>query len=267
MLLRRKNFYLLSLKILWGSLLNIVNLSVAVQGHVVLSEFSLHIGPGEVHAVMGPNGTGKSTLAKVLAGDPRYEVLSGEVWLQGMDLLTLSPEERAHQGLFVGFQYPIEIGVNNFQFLFTAYNEIRKAKNLEPLSQEDFSLLFEQKCNLLEVKKEFFQRNVNEGFSGGEKKRNEILQMSLLDPSFMVLDETDSGLDIDAMRLIASGIKKCLTPHKGLLLFTHYRRLLDYLAPDFVHVMAQGKLIRTGGMELVDLLEKDGYQWMNKVSL
>lgn len=248
-------------------MLDIVNLSVAVQGNVILSEFSLHVGAGEVHAIMGPNGTGKSTLARVLAGDPRYEVLSGEVWLKNLDLLTLLPEERAQQGLFVGFQYPMEIGINNFQFLFTAHNAIRQARNQEKLSQEDFSLLFEQKCSLLEVKKEFFQRNVNEGFSGGEKKRNEILQMCLLDPSFMVLDETDSGLDIDAMRLIAHGIKECLTPDKGLVLFTHYRRLLDYVNPGFVHVMAEGRLIKTGGMELVDVLERDGYCGMSKVSL
>jgi Fe-S cluster assembly ATP-binding protein len=240
-------------------MLKIKNLHVAVDGAVILKGVDLEILSGQIHAIMGPNGAGKSTLAKVLAGDPAYEILSGEVLLDGKNILELEPEERAHLGLFIGFQYPVEIpGISNLQFLLAAYN----AKREQPVTEEVFRELLMQKLQLLEMKPEFIDRNLNEGFSGGEKKRNEILQMAVLDPVMTILDETDSGLDIDAMRVVACGVKRLFTPEKGLLLITHYQRLLDYIRPQFVHVMIDGQIVKSGGPELALELETKGYDWL-----
>ncbi len=238
-------------------MLKIKNLHVSVDGKVILKGIDLEILSGQIHAIMGPNGAGKSTLAKVLAGDPSYEILSGEVLLDGVNILELDPEERAHLGLFIGFQYPVEIpGISNLQFLHAAYNAKQK------ITEEAFRELLTQKLELLEMKPEFIERNLNEGFSGGEKKRNEILQMAVLDPRMTILDETDSGLDIDAMRVVACGVKRLFTPEKGLLLITHYQRLLDYIRPHFVHVMIDGQIIKSGGPELAHELETKGYDWL-----
>ncbi|MBS0630237.1 MAG: Fe-S cluster assembly ATPase SufC [Verrucomicrobia bacterium] len=243
-------------------MLKIKNLHVSVDGTVILKGVDLEILNGQIHAIMGPNGAGKSTLSKVLAGDPAYEVLSGEVLLDGVNILELDPEERAHLGLFIGFQYPVEIpGISNLQFLLAAYN----AKRETPVSEEAFKELLMGKLELLEMKPEFIERNLNEGFSGGEKKRNEILQMAVLDPKVAILDETDSGLDIDAMRVVACGVKRLFTPEKGLLLITHYQRLLDYIRPHFVHVMIDGQIITSGGPELAQELETKGYDWLQQV--
>lgn len=240
-------------------MLKIKNLHVAVEGAVILKGVDLEILNGQIHAIMGPNGAGKSTLAKVLAGDPAYEILSGEVLLDGQNILELEPEERAHLGLFIGFQYPVEIpGISNLQFLLAAYNSKRE----KPVTEEAFRELLMQKLQLLEMKPEFIDRNLNEGFSGGEKKRNEILQMAVLDPVMTILDETDSGLDIDAMRVVSCGVKRLFTPEKGLLLITHYQRLLDYIRPHFVHVMMDGQIVKSGGPELALELETKGYDWL-----
>lgn len=244
-------------------MLKIKNLHVSVDGTVILKGVDLEIQSGQIHAIMGPNGAGKSTLSKVLAGDPAYEVLSGEVLLDGENILEMDPEERAHLGLFIGFQYPVEIpGISNLQFLLAAYNAKRKANEEAPVTEEVFRELLLQKLELLEMKPEFIERNLNEGFSGGEKKRNEILQMAVLDPTIAILDETDSGLDIDAMRVVACGVKRLFTPEKGLLLITHYQRLLDYIRPHFVHVMIDGQIIKSGGPELAQELEAKGYDWL-----
>ncbi len=244
-------------------MLKIKNLHVAVGGVIILKGVDLEIGKGEIHAIMGPNGAGKSTLAKVLAGDPSYEILSGEIEYNGHNVLELEPEERAHLGLFIGFQYPVEIpGVSNVQFLHAAYNAKKKVQEQAPISEEQFRELLKEKLSLLEMKEEFIERNLNEGFSGGEKKRNEILQMAVLDPVMAVLDETDSGLDIDAMRVVSCGIKRLFSPEKGLLLITHYQRLLDYIRPQVVHVMIEGKIVTTGGPELAQELEEKGYDWL-----
>lgn len=244
-------------------MLKIQNLSAKIQNKIILKEFNLTVNPGEIHAIMGPNGAGKSTLAKVLAGHPAYEVISGEVFFEGKDILEMEPEERAHLGLFLSFQYPVEIpGVSNFTFLMTAYNAIRKAKGQEPLNQQDFESFLEEKMRLMEIKPEFKQRNLNEGFSGGEKKRNEILQMAVLDPKVAILDETDSGLDIDAMKVVSRGVNKFMSPEKGLVLITHYQRLLDYIKPDFVHVMLDGTIVHSGKAELALELEEKGYDWL-----
>jgi len=244
-------------------MLKIKNLHVAIDGAVILKGIDLEINEGEIHAIMGPNGAGKSTLAKVLAGDPSYEILSGEVILEGSNILDLDPEKRSHLGLFVGFQYPIEIaGISNLQFLFAAYNAKKKAMDLPLLSEEEFRAVLEEKLKLLEMKSEFLERNLNEGFSGGEKKRNEILQMAVLDPLMTILDETDSGLDIDAMRVVACGVKRFFSPKKGLLLITHYQRLLDYIRPQKVHVMMEGQIVRSAGSELAQELEEKGYDWL-----
>lgn len=243
----------------------IKNLHVSIEGTVILKGIDLTIEPGEIHAIMGPNGAGKSTLSKVLAGDPAYEVISGEVLLDGHNILELEPEERAHLGLFVSFQYPVEIpGISNFHFLHAAYNAKAKAKEEPLISEGDFRKLLDEKIELLEMKPEFADRNLNEGFSGGEKKRNEILQMALLDPSVAILDETDSGLDIDAMRVVACGVKRTLSADKGLLLITHYQRLLDYIRPEKVHVMMDGQIVKTGGAELAQELETRGYDWLEE---
>lgn len=244
-------------------MIEIKDLHAAIEGKVILSGLNLKIQEGEIHAIMGPNGAGKSTLAKVLAGDPAYEVLSGEVLFGGYNILNLEPEERAHLGVFLGFQYPVEIpGLNNFQFLHAAYNSRAKARDLAPLSEEEFEKILEEKLQLMEMKSSFKDRGLNEGFSGGEKKRNEILQMALLEPKFAVLDETDSGLDIDAMRIVACGVKKIFTPQNALLLITHYQRLLDYIRPHFVHVMVEGRIVASGGPDLALKLEKQGYDWL-----
>jgi Fe-S cluster assembly ATP-binding protein len=241
-------------------MLEIKELQVDVDEKPILKGFNLKVGRGEVHALMGPNGAGKSTLAKVLAGDPSYEVTSGEIFFKGQNLLELDPEKRAHLGLFIGFQYPVEIpGISNLQFLHTAYNAKLKSKNEAPLSEEDFHKIIDEKMALIDIKKEFKERNLNEGFSGGEKKRNEILQMAVLAPQLAILDETDSGLDIDAMRIVAKGVNSQMGPDNALILITHYQRLLDHIRPDFVHVVVGGKIVKSGGPELALALEEKGY--------
>jgi Fe-S cluster assembly ATP-binding protein len=217
--------------------------------------------PGTFYGFLGPNGAGKSTLAKVLAGDPSYEVSSGEVWFKGQNILEMDPEDRAHLGLFMGFQYPLEIpGINNVQFLFSCYNSKKKAVGEVPVSQEQFQSVLEEKMAIVEMRPEFKERSLNEGFSGGEKKRNEILQMAVLDPCFSIIDETDSGLDIDAMKIVAQGVNRLFAPQKALLMITHYQRLLDYIPPHFVHIMVDGKIVMSGGPELALQLEQNGYE-------
>ena len=241
----------------------IKDLHVAIDGKVILNGLNLEIGAGEIHAIMGPNGAGKSTLAKVLAGDPSYEVLSGKVTFEGQSILELDPEERSTLGLFMSFQYPVEIpGISNLQFLHAIDTCHRKAKQLPPLAEKEFRKKLEEKMHLLEMRPEFADRNLNEGFSGGEKKRNEILQMAIIDAKLAILDETDSGLDIDAMRIVACGVKRLFKPEHALLLITHYQRLLDYIRPHFVHVMMEGRIVATGGFELAQKLEKKGYDWL-----
>jgi len=244
-------------------MLKIKNLHVSVDENVILKGLDLEVKPGQIHAIMGPNGAGKSTFAKVLAGDPSYEILSGEILLNETNILELDPEERAYLGLFIGFQYPVEIpGISNAQFLLAAYNAKRKAQQKTPVSEEVFRALLLEKIQLLEMKEEYLDRNLNEGFSGGEKKRNEILQMAVLDPQVAILDETDSGLDIDAMRIVACGVKRLFSKDKGLLLITHYQRLLDYIRPHIVHVMMDGQIVKTGDHELAKELEEKGYDWL-----
>ncbi len=242
------------------AIIKIEELTASIEGKQILNGLNLSIEKGEVHAIMGPNGAGKSTLAKILAGHPAYEITSGHVWFKGQDLLELDPEERAHLGLFMSFQYPLEIGgVSNRQFLLAALNAQRKGQGKEILSDADFEILLDQKMGEMEIRKEFKERNINEGFSGGEKKRNEILQMALFDPDLAILDETDSGLDIDAMKLVANGVNRMRRENNALLIITHYQRLLDYIRPDFVHVLADGKIVRSGGAELALELEAKGY--------
>lgn len=244
-------------------MIDIKDLCASVEGKPILKGVNLKVNAGEVHAIMGPNGAGKSTLAKVLAGHPGYVVTGGDVKFNGIDLLEMEPDERAHQGLFMSFQYPVEIpGVSNMQFMRAAYNANRKARSQTELSPEEFEKLLDQKMRLVEVKNEFKERNLNEGFSGGEKKRNEILQLALLEPKLAILDETDSGLDIDAMRIVAAGVNKIMSKDMGLILITHYQRLLDYIKPDFVHVMVDGKIVHSGGAEEALKLEEKGYDWL-----
>jgi Fe-S cluster assembly ATP-binding protein len=241
-------------------MLEIKDLQVNVGEKPILNGLNLRVQKGEIHAIMGPNGAGKSTLAKVLAGDPSYEVSGGAIFFEGHNVLELSPEERAHLGLFMGFQYPIEIpGISNAQFLYVAYNAKLKAKGEVPISEEVFQKILDDKMALIDVRSEFKQRNLNEGFSGGEKKRNEILQMAVLAPKLAILDETDSGLDIDAMRIVAKGLSSLMGPDNALILITHYQRLLDYIRPDFVHVIREGRIVQTGGPELALALEEKGY--------
>ena len=248
-------------------MLEIKDLHVTVDGNPILKGLNLKIEAGQVHAIMGPNGAGKSTLAKVLAGHPAYEVVEGEIWFKGQNILEMEPEARVHLGLFMSFQYPVEIpGVSNTHFLRLAYNAKRKANNESELSETEFDALLDSKMKLMEIKQEFKTRNVNENFSGGEKKRNEILQMAVLDPCLAILDETDSGLDIDAMRVVASCVNRLMNADRGLLLITHYQRLLDYIKPDFVHVMLDGKIVQSGGPELALTLESKGYDWLMQTS-
>jgi len=243
-------------------MLKIDNLHATVGGTPILNGLTLSVGAGEVHAIMGPNGAGKSTLAYVLGGRPGYEVTGGSVTFAGQDLLALEPHERAAAGLFLGFQYPVEIpGVSNVQFLREALNAQRKARGEEPLSGGEFLKLAKEKAALLRLDMDMLKRNVNVGFSGGEKKRAEMVQMGILDPAFAVLDETDSGLDIDALRIVGQGINAIMRrPDKGVLLITHYQRLLDYVQPDFVHVLSKGRIVKTGGPELARQLESEGYE-------
>lgn len=241
-------------------MLEIEDLHVSVEGEKILRGFSLKVNAGEIHAIMGPNGAGKSTLAKVLAGHPAYEVTGGKITYLGKNLLELEIEERAHLGLFMGFQYPVEIpGVTNLQFLHSAYNSKQKSQGKPPLSEEAFRTLLLSKMEEMEIHPSFAERDVNGGFSGGEKKRNEILQMAILEPTLAVLDETDSGLDIDAMKVVASGVNDQINEENALILITHYQRLLDYIKPQFVHVVVEGKIIETGGAELALTLEEKGY--------
>ncbi|MCC5630857.1 Fe-S cluster assembly ATPase SufC [Nostoc sphaeroides] len=243
--------------------LSVRNLTANVDGTPILKGVNLEVRSGEIHAIMGPNGSGKSTFSKVLAGHPAYEVTGGEVIFQGQNLLELEPEERARSGVFLAFQYPLEIpGVSNLDFLRVAYNSRRKAQGLEEIDAFDFDDLIEEKLDVVKMNASFLSRSLNEGFSGGEKKRNEILQMALLEPKLGILDETDSGLDIDALRIVANGVNQLASPENSTILITHYQRLLDYIVPDFVHVMAQGRIITSGGKELALELESRGYDWV-----
>jgi Fe-S cluster assembly ATP-binding protein len=244
-------------------MLEIRNLHAGIDGKEILRGLDLSVKAGEVHAIMGPNGSGKSTLAHVLAGRPGYEVTGGEVLYQGQDLLAMSPEARAREGVFLAFQYPVEIaGVSNVYFLKAALNAVRKHRGEPELDAIDFLGLVKEKARLVEIDEELVKRPVNEGFSGGEKKRNEIFQMAVLDPALAVLDETDSGLDIDALRVVARGINQLRGPRRAMVMITHYQRLLSYVVPDFVHVLVEGRIALSGGKELALELERKGYSWL-----
>jgi len=246
-------------------MLTIKDLKASVEEKQILNGLNFEVKPGEVHAIMGPNGSGKSTLASVLAGREEYEVTGGEVIFNGEDLLEMSPEDRARAGVFLAFQYPVEIpGVSNANFLKTAVNEVRKSKGVEALDSKQFLKLMQEKMKLVEMDKAMTQRSVNEGFSGGEKKRNEIFQMAMLEPSLAILDETDSGLDIDALRIVANGVNALRDGKRSFIVITHYQRLLDYIVPDFVHVLYKGRIVKSGTKELALELEEKGYDWIKE---
>ena len=250
-------------------MITIKNLHASIEGKAILKGLNLTVNAGEVHAIMGPNGAGKSTLASILAGREEYEITAGEIDFNGEDLLDLSVEERAREGLFLAFQYPVEIpGVSNVNFLRTAINEIRDHKGEKAMSAKEFMALVRDKSALVELDSKLASRSVNEGFSGGEKKRNAIFQMAMLNPKLAILDETDSGLDIDALRIVANGVNELKTDQNATIIITHYQRLLDYIIPDFVHVLYDGKIVKTGGKELALELEEKGYDWIkeNKVN-
>ena len=244
-------------------MLRIKNLHASINDKEILKGINLDVKPGEVHAIMGPNGSGKSTLSAVVAGKEEYEVTEGVVELNGENLEDLAPEERAHKGIFLSFQYPVEIpGVTVTNFIKTAINESRKAKGLEELPAKNMLKLIREKADLLEIDRKFLSRSLNEGFSGGEKKRNEIFQMAMLEPKLAILDETDSGLDIDALKIVANGVNKLKNKNNAVVVITHYQRLLEYIVPDFVHVLYNGKIVKSGGKELALELEKKGYDWL-----
>lgn len=247
------------------SLLEITNLHVSVEGQPILRGLDLTINPGEVHSIMGPNGSGKSTLARVIAGHEAYEVTEGSILFRGRDLLEMEPDERAREGVFMAFQYPVEIpGVKTTQFLKAAVNATRKHRGLPELDAMQMLKLFREKMKLIHIDDDLLKRNVNEGFSGGEKKRAEIFQMAVLEPALCVLDETDSGLDIDALRVVADGVNAMRSKDRGFLVITHYQRLLNFIVPDFVHVLVEGRIVHSGGKELAYELEEKGYTWLEK---
>ncbi|MET6989617.1 Fe-S cluster assembly ATPase SufC [Sediminicola arcticus] len=244
-------------------MLKINNLHASVEDKEILKGINLEVKAGEVHAIMGPNGSGKSTLASVIAGSGEFEITKGSVEMEGEDMEDLSPEERAHKGVFLSFQYPVEIpGVSVTNFMKTAINETRKANGLEDMPASEMLKLIREKSELLEIDRKFLSRSLNEGFSGGEKKRNEIFQMAMLEPKLAILDETDSGLDIDALRIVANGVNKLKSKDNAVIVITHYQRLLDYIVPDFVHVLHNGKIVKSGGKELAMELEEKGYDWL-----
>lgn len=246
-------------------MLEIKNLHASVSGNEILRGIDLKINPGEVHAIMGPNGSGKSTLANVLAGREAYEVTAGEIIYKGRNLIEMAPEERAREGIFLAFQYPVEIpGVNNIYFLKAALNSIRKHRGIEELDAIEFLSLMKKKLKLVDIDQELLNRPVNEGFSGGEKKRNEIFQMAVLEPALAILDETDSGLDIDALRIVADGVNKLRRPDSSTIVVTHYQRLLNYIIPDFVHVIVDGRIVKSGDKDLALQLEEKGYEWVRE---
>ena len=244
-------------------MLKIKNLHAGIEDKEILRGIDLEIKPGEVHAIMGPNGSGKSTLSSVIAGNETYKVSKGDVRLDGKSILELSPDERAHKGIFMSFQYPVEIpGVTTTNFIKTAINAKRKSQGLDDLPAKDMLKMIREKAALLEMDRKFLSRSLNEGFSGGEKKRNEIFQMAMLEPKIAILDETDSGLDIDALKIVANGVNKLKTKDNATIVITHYQRLLDYIVPDFVHVLYNGKIVKSGGKELAHELEAKGYDWL-----
>ena len=246
-------------------MLEIVNLHASVDGQPILKGINLHIGAGEVHAIMGPNGSGKSTLSNVIAGREDYEITEGDIRFHGESILELAPEERAHLGVFLSFQYPVEIpGVTVSNFIKTAINESKKARGEEPLDASSMLKKMREKMDLLEMDKGFLSRSLNEGFSGGEKKRNEIFQMAMLEPTLAILDETDSGLDIDALRIVANGVNALRSPQNAFMVITHYQRLLDHIVPDYVHVLFKGKIVKSGDKSLALDLEERGYDWIKK---
>lgn len=246
-------------------MLEIVNLHASVDGQPILKGINLHIGAGEVHAIMGPNGSGKSTLSNVIAGREDYEITDGDIRFHGESILELAPEERAHLGVFLSFQYPVEIpGVTVSNFIKTAINESKKARGEEPLDASSMLKKMREKMDLLEMDKGFLSRSLNEGFSGGEKKRNEIFQMAMLEPTLAILDETDSGLDIDALRIVANGVNALRSPQNAFMVITHYQRLLDYIVPDYVHVLFKGRIVKSGDKSLALDLEERGYDWIKK---
>ncbi|KTD23628.1 Fe-S cluster assembly ATP-binding protein [Legionella lansingensis] len=247
-------------------MLTIKQLNVAINAQPILKGINLSIKPGEVHAIMGPNGSGKSTLSKILAGHPAYEVTHGEIHYLDKDLLPLAPEERAQAGIFMSFQYPVEIpGVTNINFLKASVNAVRKVQGKKTLDAIEFLSFIREKCQLLDMDESFLYRSINEGFSGGEKKRNEILQMMALEPKLAILDETDSGLDIDALRIISQGVNAMRSPERAIILVTHYQRLLNYIEPDFIHVLANGRIIKSGDKSLALELEEKGYSWLEEM--